>query len=300
MNERAVMFRCAAQPLVGIVHAADSDCELGVVIIVAGGPQYRVGAHRQFVMLARQLAAAGIPVLRFDHRGTGDSGGECRGFTDMEEDIRCAIDQLVERVPGIRKVALWGECESASAAAYYAPTDERVCGVFMVNPWIRTEAGLAKTQLRHHYRGRLSDPEFWAKLRSGKFSFKESLTSMAGLVATALKDRAGARRSKSANDADDLSKLPLPIRLERSLDRFGDNIFILTSGRDHIAKEFTDFFRVSKLWRERKRLGNVIETEIADADHTFSRTAWRQELFGLTERWLADTMASSGKRPGHE
>lgn len=48
---------------------------IGVVVVV-GGAQYRVGSHRQFVRLARRLAAAGHPVLRFDLPGMGDSPGE--------------------------------------------------------------------------------------------------------------------------------------------------------------------------------------------------------------------------------
>ena len=39
------------------------------MVIVVGGPQYRAGSHRQFTLLARHIAAAGYPVLRFDARG---------------------------------------------------------------------------------------------------------------------------------------------------------------------------------------------------------------------------------------
>jgi hypothetical protein len=66
MNEHAVVFPCEEDALLGIVHAPDQAGTTGVVIIVAGGPQYRVGAHRQFVVLGRELARQGIPVLRFD------------------------------------------------------------------------------------------------------------------------------------------------------------------------------------------------------------------------------------------
>ncbi|KAB8057318.1 hydrolase 1, exosortase A system-associated, partial [Janthinobacterium violaceinigrum] len=58
--------------LVGILSLPAAPGPRGV-LIVTGGPQYRVGSHRQFVLLARALAAQGVPVLRFDLRGMGDS-----------------------------------------------------------------------------------------------------------------------------------------------------------------------------------------------------------------------------------
>ena len=58
---------------------------LGVIILI-GGPQYRAGAHRQFVHLARSLADEGIACLRFDFRGMGDSSGEARTFRFVGND----------------------------------------------------------------------------------------------------------------------------------------------------------------------------------------------------------------------
>jgi alpha-beta hydrolase superfamily lysophospholipase len=80
-TEYPLRFDRAGVPLVGIVHPAGKPAgDIGVVVVV-GGPQYRVGSHRQFVLLARDLAAAGIPTLRFDTRGMGDSGGDFPGFS---------------------------------------------------------------------------------------------------------------------------------------------------------------------------------------------------------------------------
>jgi len=62
------------------------------VLIIVGGPQYRVGSHRQFVLLARHLAAQGIPVMRFDVRGMGDSKGKPRNFGQLDDDLRAATD----------------------------------------------------------------------------------------------------------------------------------------------------------------------------------------------------------------
>ena len=280
MSEKAVVFNCQQSPLVGIIHQPEQPAKTGVIIIVAGGPQYRVGAHRQFVTLGRQLASKGIPSLRFDHRGTGDSSGEYRGFVDMDADIKAAIEALLKEYPQLERIALWGECESASAAAFYAYNDDRVSGLFLVNPWIRTQAGQAKTYLKHYYRNRLRDPKFWRKLRSGEFSILRSLKAY-------LKLRSEAQTQQGSTvQQDNFKDLPLPERLTRSLKHFNGNTYIVTSGNDYIAQEFKDFMASSELWKGAGINERTTFHDMADADHTFSRTEWRVELFQHTEEWL--------------
>src|SRR5688572_13881859 len=95
--EAAAQFACAGDWLMGLVHLPPHPRERGVVVIT-GGPQYRVGSHRQFTLLARKLAAQNFPVLRFDYRGMGDSEGEPRSFEHMNADIRAAVDVLFAQV----------------------------------------------------------------------------------------------------------------------------------------------------------------------------------------------------------
>lgn len=109
--ETALTFSCGDATLVGILHGTSRPARRGVVIVV-GGPQYRVGAHRQYVILARALADNGVPVLRFDYRGMGDSSGVFSGFEDCSEDIRAAVDALLEHCSGLDEVVLWGLCDA--------------------------------------------------------------------------------------------------------------------------------------------------------------------------------------------
>ena len=142
-TERAVAFDCAGDKLVGILcgpespasgatprHGLDAPSFLGVVIVV-GGPQYRAGSHRQFTLMARALAAAGYPVLRFDYRGMGDSTGLHRDFESLNGDLAAAIETLLQHEPNVQRVALWGLCDGASAALLYlhATRDSRVQAV---------------------------------------------------------------------------------------------------------------------------------------------------------------------------
>ncbi len=149
-DERALLLESGERRLVGVLHPATATATVGVVIVV-GGPQYRVGSHRQFVSLARALARAGIPALRFDYEGMGDSPGPQRSFEEVDEDLRAAVDTLFAQSPGLRSVVLWGLCDAASAALMYAPADPRVAGLVLLNPWVRTEAGLAQSYLENYY-----------------------------------------------------------------------------------------------------------------------------------------------------
>lgn len=282
MRERPLVFECEGSQLLGMLHEPEAPVSAGMLIVVAGGPQFRVGAHRQFVALARQMASAGMATLRFDHRGTGDSDGECKGFMDMAADIRVAIDVFFKEYPSLERVVIWGECESASAAAFYAHSDARIDGIFMVNPWIRTEAGQAQTYLKHYYWNRLRDPKFWRKVKRGDFSLLRSIKGWLGLVSDARKS--GQSNKKAANDVD-LAALPLPERLTRSLMLYSGRVYVLTSGNDYIAQEFKDFIGKSSLWQGSDLNQRIEFSDMADADHTFSRSHWREQLFAQTQSW---------------
>jgi len=68
--EEALTFPLAGAQLLAILARPDVPRDCGVMIVV-GGPQYRVGSHRQFLLLSRRLAAQGYAVWRFDYRGMG-------------------------------------------------------------------------------------------------------------------------------------------------------------------------------------------------------------------------------------
>ena len=100
-EERALGFSCHDSWLYGILSLPEKVISRGILIVV-GGPQYRVGSHRQFMLLARHLAAHGVPVMCFDCRGMGDSEGDARNFEGIEDDLYCAIDQFFEEVDSLK------------------------------------------------------------------------------------------------------------------------------------------------------------------------------------------------------
>ncbi|HKJ87060.1 MAG TPA: hydrolase 1, exosortase A system-associated, partial [Gammaproteobacteria bacterium] len=269
--------------LCGIFHppSRGEDRARGLLIVV-GGPQYRVGSHRQFVLLARHLAAQGTPVFRFDYSGMGDSEGHPRDFTEIEADIRAAVDTFFRVCPDLEEVALWGLCDGASAASFYGFQDSRVTGLVLLNPWVHTEAGEARAWLKHYYRARVLDRSFWRKLVTLRWNPLKSLVHLLQVVQEVVNGKRGPR---GAADPD-WRRQPLPQRVLYGLQRFGNPVLVVLSGQDLTAREFEDTVAASKGWREWMARPEVETWRLPQADHTFSRRAWRDRVAEATGAWL--------------
>lgn len=285
--EYPVVFGCLDAELTGIVHRGSSTTRIGVVIIVAGGPQYRVGAHRQFVSLARMFASNGYPVMRFDLRGMGDSSGVYLGYEQSGPDIRAAIDEFLRREPSVQEVALFGECESASGILFYAAQDARVRRIALANPWVRTPGVQAETILKHYYLDRLRSRQFWLSVWAGEYKLGASITSFYRVLSTFMQGRKSTRASTVGSGRANFDHLPLPSRTAEGLRRFGGQVLLLMSGRDLIAREFDEVTKVSKDWQGLLSNQRITRKDIADADHTFSKPEIKAEAQRTLLDWLA-------------
>lgn len=291
MSARAISFECDGVTEVGIFHPADAnEHRCGIVMVVGGGPQYRVGGHRQLVLWSRRLAREGFPVLRFDYRGMGDSHGEFLGFEHVDDDIRAAIDRLCAEAPDVREIVLWGECDAAAAILFYAHRDPRVTGLVLLNPWARTEASQARVVLRHYYARRLTQRSFWEKVIGLRFDVIGSLRSALSLASKAKAgSKPGGTVSSNATQyaATRRHPLSLPERLLDGYTRFGGQVLVVMSGRDFIAKEFDDLTRQSEDWHRAFAVKPPTRHDIEHADHTFSSAAQREQVVGYAVDWLA-------------
>lgn len=280
--EEALLFDCAGETLVGVLaRPMAPPAGLGVVIVV-GGPQYRAGSHRQFVSLARRLAAAGHAVLRFDYRGMGDSSGAARDFLGVDEDIGAAIDALQAAAPCVRRVALWGLCDAASAALLYCrqTRDTRVDRLVLLNPWVRSPQGLARMQVKHYYRQRLLEPAFWAKLLSGRVA-RSAVSELARTVKTLFSDRAAPPAGPAASE-------PFPARMAAAWTAFDGGIFLLLSENDYTAKEFLELTASDNAWQQALSHPSLTRQAIVGADHTLSETAHGQAMEQSVVAWLTN------------
>ena len=243
------------------------------VLIVVGGAQYRAGSHRQFVLLARRLAAAGYPVLRFDLPGMGDSPGDPVPFENTATHIAAALDALEQATP-VDGSVLWGLCDGAPASLLYlqATQDPRVAGVALLNPWVRSEAGLARAHVKHYYRQRVLQADFWRKLAGGRVGW----AALRGIWANL---RAMRQTAPALLSFQELMAL--------CWQAFEGKIMLILSERDLTAQEFIEYASNHAHWRPALQRPGVTRHNLAGADHTCSQPGQQDQLEQLTLHWLA-------------
>jgi len=279
---RPLAFACEREWLAGIVTRPAQPLPRGVLIAV-GGPQYRVGSHRQFALLANELAQQGMAVMRFDYRGMGDSTGEPTSFEHVDPDLRAAADAFFETVPELREIVIWGLCDAASAALFYAHKDTRVTGLVLLNPWIRSTGSEARAYLKHYYWQRLWSAEPWRKLLRGELDLRGSAQSLAGNVRHAIGSGGSAPAVESRPTA---GPEPLGARMAEGLSLFRGRVLLILSGNDLTAQEFIDVSAASRPWRRLLAAPRVSRRTLPGATHTFSRRVWRDQVATWTAEWV--------------
>jgi exosortase A-associated hydrolase 1 len=283
-TERALCFQHQETALFGILSRPQDAGKRGVLFLV-GGPQYRAGSHRQFTLLARQLASEGIPAMRFDYRGMGDSEGNPQEFTSVDEDIRAAIDQFFLEAPEINEVVLWGLCDAASAALFYAHQDSRITGLVLLNPWVRSEQGVAKAYLKHYYLARLFDRQLWRKIMAGQFALLPALRSLRQQIARLI----FSKKSKPHDleyGTSSLAAIDLPGKIKSSLRLFKGRILFILCTNDLTAQEFSDLADSSRDWKKLMSSSKISRLDLEGANHTFSERRWREKIGQWTVDWV--------------
>ncbi len=279
-TEHPLFIPCAGEQMLGILALPKTPADIGVVLVV-GGPQTRVGSHRQFVLLARALAQSGYAVLRFDFRGMGDSTGQQRAFDHVDEDIGAAVDALQAAVPAVRRIVLWGLCDAASAALLYwhGTRDPRIAGFCLVNPWVRSAATQARTHVKHYYGQRLISVDFWQKLLHGQVGIGNAISGLLrSLRLSAQTPVAGGSDSSFQG------------RMLEALREYPAQILLILSGQDFVAREFIEYAGADPAWSGVLAQPKITRQEIPDANHTFSTAQWRSQVEQATINWLAQAV----------
>lgn len=279
--EEALCFGCQDEHLVGVLsHGALAATT--ALIVVVGGPQVRTGSQRQFTQLCRVVAGHGVPALRFDVRGMGDSTGAPRSFEEIGDDIGAAIDALQRRLGSVRRVVLWGLCDGASASAMYlnSRSDQRVAGLVMLNPWVRSAHTFARAQARSYYPDRLRQPEFWKKLLTGRVRIRSAQDMVRTLIAAA---RGGGQASRTGV----LSEAPgFQEQMLHGVEAFKGPVLLVLSGSDYTAREFVELVAMSPRWQAALGRDHFRRLELPGADHTFSDPDSSRAVREQTVAWM--------------
>lgn len=154
------------ETLAGVLTSGRGGISRVPVVILGAGIIHKVGPSRISVELARDLAAVGHPVLRFDLSGIGDSprspGASLEAM--VKADIDDAITLILEQAEGNGGVCLVGFCSGADNGLYMAALDERVLGVVMFDPTVHETPGYRRRQLVQ----RLTSRDSWINIFSGR------------------------------------------------------------------------------------------------------------------------------------
>lgn len=270
----------ARRSLVGIVTepvVPDTVQDRPVVVILNSGIIHRVGANRMSVMLARELAADGHAVVRFDLSGIGDSEPRRDGLAPVEAslaDIREVLDGL-EAARGARRFILAGLCSGADYSLIYAGGDARVVGTVLIDPSIPRTRGY----YLHHFKRRL------LRLLCG-LRRVEGWRHAFGAVNRRVGAAAPMTTLRRPPYAPDFESPEVRAFLERAYAALMDNgvqlLAVFTGEREHrqsYREQLLDAFpRVQFTGRTRLEY-------FKDCDHIFSTEANRQRLVKTMLEW---------------
>lgn len=286
--EEPVVFECLDCELIGMLHRPEDIRSRGLLVVVAGGPQYRGGVNRLQVYLSRELSYQGVPVLRFDYRGLGDSEGEFKGFQDIEDDLRAAIDCFRQHVPYVNEFILWGGCDAASAIMINAYKFPEVTGIITGNPWVHSDETSDSVTVKHHYTKRIRDKDFWQKVFRLQYNPFPAFATIARTVISKLREKATQLlHSTSKQVLSDNPDQHFVSRMRSGLAKFQGDLFLLMSGRSLVSKEFDELIDRDPGWQKAlKSPRSTFRHDLIDADQTYSSISARAEVLSILSEWL--------------
>jgi alpha-beta hydrolase superfamily lysophospholipase len=208
LRERPLTIEAPDGPLFAILtEPLGARSELCAVLVNAGA-QRRTGPNRMWVEIARRWAARGVPTLRFDLAGIGDSDGDAATLAQVAtiyaqtygRQARAALDAMAARGLPQRFIVL-GLCAGAYWSLQTALADERVGTVALLNPrsliW---DEGIYGVRRARELSERLLLASTWRKAVRGELNLARHLETARALAVRASSSPRGvmARISGSA------------------------------------------------------------------------------------------------------
>ncbi|HVX04998.1 MAG TPA: alpha/beta hydrolase [Rhodanobacteraceae bacterium] len=248
------------------------------LLVLNAGAVRHIGTGRLDVVIARQMAASGLQVLRVDLPGLGDSPAR-EGAAEnlvyppgMTSDVGTCVDWL--RARGAREIIAGGMCSGASHALLAAFAGHAIDAAYLVNCGLfAPEAGFDSANDRRfihiaHYSKAMKSARSWRKLLSGKADMRR--------IAEAAAWRAALGGKAFLWNAARRAGLPLRGDLGRKLDllaRRGLKLHFLYSENDPGLVRLA--LEAGPSVRKLCRAGRFSMRTFAGANHTFTQR-WAQ------------------------
>ncbi len=166
-------------------------------VFLNAGAVRRIGPNRIFVEAARRWAARGVPTLRIDLEGIGDSDGDAGRYRDVGQFYRdelgpeiVAFLDALERHGRPGRFVLAGLCAGGYWSFNAGAADGRATAAFLLNPGALVwDHDLRERRDADRVR-RLADPVWWRRLLTGKVR-RERIAAIGRAVLSRALRRAG-------------------------------------------------------------------------------------------------------------
>jgi len=157
--------------LFGIINPPNQESTNSVgVIMLTAGMLHHVGSYRFHVLLGRRLEECGIPSLRFDLSGIGESLPGSKKYDSLHRaatEVEAAMEHLRQEF-GISRFILFGLCSGADDGWFTAYHNESVVGLVMIDGCGYPTKRFQQVKLKSLLTQRLLSPQYcfaWARRR---------------------------------------------------------------------------------------------------------------------------------------
>jgi alpha-beta hydrolase superfamily lysophospholipase len=291
-RETPVAIRQPCGELFGILTEPTGDrADLCAVLLNAGALTH-AGPNRMWVEAARRWAQQGVPSLRLDLEGIGESDGDETAYTDvgafyteaLVPQVLAALDDLARRgLP--QRFVLLGLCSGAYWAFHAALRDERVAAAYLVNPRALLWDDEVRSLQQVRKLRKLARPSTWRKVLDGNQSttrpsvIARAAAELAVTRARSLPARVAGRPDPAVHGYD---------RCFDALDAGGARALFLFTGDEPLHDELVRGGEVERLAHWPSIDLHVVAR--TDQTHTLRPYWCQREVHGLLDAALAQDL----------
>lgn len=276
-------------------------------VLLSPGVKMRVAPHRLYRKLTQEFLQRGVPVLRVDFHGLGDSEGDLAEeqldqlYRQVQlgrhvDDARSAFRWL-EREHGIKRFIVGGLCGGALTGLLAAEHDEAVVALYAVGiPVILDGSGQHESvnmtqgqlrEMRGGYLAKLLRPSAWLRLLTFRSDLRGILRSLFPRIGR------GGSRSFAAAGPVPTPATPTAANLNpkyaaaffRLLQR-NRPALLMFSGADRLYFEYQEKFATP--WNHALAgFASLLSVEVIPAaNHVLGDPAWVAQARQMTAQWL--------------
>jgi len=299
IHETAIVRSTGTGDLFGILAAPESPRPTPVAaVFLNAGAVRRIGPNRIWVEASRRWARRGVPTLRIDLDGIGDSDGDSGRYRDvgqfyardeLADQIRLLSDEVLART-GADRIVLAGLCAGGYWAFRGADRDPRVVAAYLLNPGaLEWRTDLVRRRDARRLR-RLADPAWWRRLARGQVRLARIRSVAAAAIGEGVRGRIGGAPSTGAAQAERAETAPAEIA--DRLHARGTTVVIAFSSDEALHDELV---RDGFLARVAAQPNVHLET-LPGRDHTLRPIVAQRAVHDLLDRSLLADLARLGVR----